>query len=311
MSHTSWRTAALFATIVALFVFIGALVGAFLFGSFLGGLLVALVLSLAFNLISYFLCDKFVLWTSGAKIVAPSEAPRLAKIVAELAPMFGIESPRIAIVPTMTPNAFATGRDSRHAVVAATEGILHLLDDRELRGVLAHELAHVKDRDILVMTLAATLSGAIAYLAQFAMFSAMFGGGDGRNNAGLGALLAAIPAAIAATLIQLAISRTRESKADEVGARTIGDPLALASALAKLERGNEIHPMTSGSPSTSSLYIVNPFRGQTLLGWFSTHPPIEVRIRALRAMAADTTYRPVIRSPSVPRPGFSGRSHRT
>jgi len=310
MSSSSWRTAALFATIVALFVFLGALIGALFFHSFLAGLLVALVLSLVFNLVSYFLCDRFVLWTSGAKIVKPSEAPRLARIVEELAPMFGLEAPRIAIVPSMTPNAFATGRDARHAVVAATEGILHLLDDRELRGVLAHELAHVKDRDVLVMTLAATLSGAIAYLAQFAMFSAMMGGGN-LSDAGLGALLAAIPAAIAATLIQLAISRTRESKADEVGARTIGDPLALASALGKLERGNAARPMTTGSPSTSSLYIVNPFRGRTLLGWFSTHPPIEERIRALRAMAADTTYRPSIRSPSVARPGFTGRSQRT
>jgi heat shock protein HtpX len=310
MSHPSLRTAALFAAIIALFVAVGAIAGAYLFGSFLGGLAVALVLSLAFNLGAYFLCDRFVLWTSHAKIVTPEEAPRLARIVAELAPMFGLEAPRIAIVPTMNPNAFATGRNAKHAVVAATEGILHLLDDRELRGVLAHELAHLKDHDILVMTFAVTLAGAISYIAQFALFGAMFGG-SGRNNNGLGALLAVIPAAIAASLIQLAISRSRESKADEVGARTIDDPLALASALGKLEQGNAARPLTSGSPATGSLYIVNPFRGRSLMSWFSTHPPTEERIRALRAMAADRTYRPVIRPPSIARSGFSGRSQKT
>jgi heat shock protein HtpX len=310
MSQTSMRTAALFAAIIALFVVVGAVAGEYIFGSFLAGLFVALVFSLGFNLFSYFLCDRFILWSSGAKIVLPSEAPRLAKIVEELAPLFGLEAPRIALVPSMTPNAFATGRDARHAVVAATEGILHLLDDRELRGVIAHELAHVKDRDILVMTLAATLAGAISYIAQFAFFAALTGGGN-NNNAGIGALLAAIPAAIAAMLIQLAISRTRESKADEVGARTIGDPLALASALTKLEYANDARPMTRGSPAMSSLYIVNPFRGRSILGWFSTHPPIEDRIRALRAMAADTTYRPPIRSPSVTRSGSFGRSQKT
>jgi heat shock protein HtpX len=311
MARPSLRTALLFAAIIALFVAVGAIAGALVFGSFLGGLVVALGLSLAFNLGAYFFCDRFVLWSSHAKIVTPEEAPRLARIVAELAPMFGLEAPRIAIVPTMNPNAFATGRNSKHAVVAATEGILHLLDDRELRGVLAHELAHLKDHDILVMTFAATLAGAITYLAEFALFGAMFGGGGGNRNNGLGALLAVIPAAIAAMLIQLAISRTRESKADEVGARTIGDPLALASALSKLEQGNAAQPLTSGSPATGSLYIVNPFRGRSIMSWFSTHPPTEERIRALQAMANDRTYRPSIRPPSIARSGFSGRSQKT
>jgi heat shock protein HtpX len=182
--------------------------------------------------------------------------------------------------------------------VAATEGILRLLDDRELRGVLAHELAHVKDRDILLMTLAATLAGAISYAAQMLFFSTLFGGGGNRNGSGVGALVAAITAPIAAILIQLAISRSRESRADEVGARTIGDPLALASALQKLEDLNTRMPMQSGSAASSSLYIVNPFRGSALANLFSTHPPIAKRIAALRAMAADTRYRPSIRSPS-------------
>ena len=159
------RTAVLFAVIIALFVVIGGLVGEFLLNSWLAGLVIALSLSLVLNLVSYFLCDRIVLWSTKAKVVSAAEAPRLAKIVDELAPSFGLVAPRIAIVPTQTPNAFATGRDERHAVVAATEGILRMLDDRELRGVLAHELAHVRDRDVLLMTFAATVAGAISYAA--------------------------------------------------------------------------------------------------------------------------------------------------
>ena len=295
------RTAALFAAIIALFVVVGGLLGEFLLGSFLGGLVVALAFSAVFNVVTYFLCDRFVLWSSRAQIVTPAQAPRLAKIVDELAPQFGLVAPRLAIVPSQTPNAFATGRDERHAVVAATEGILRLLSDRELRGVLAHELAHVKDRDILLMTLAATIAGAISYASQMVVFGAVFGGGNNRNGGGLAALVAAITAPIAAMLIQLAISRSRESRADEVGARTIGDPNSLADALGKLETANERRPMAFGSPASSSLYIVNPFRGSSLAGLFSTHPPIEKRIARLRAMAADPHYRVVVRTPSLPR----------
>ncbi len=296
---TALRTAALFAAILALFVVVGGLLGAYLFGSFLGGLVVALVLSALFNLASYFLCDRFVLWTSRAKIVTPAEAPRLARIVDELAPQFGLVAPRLALVPTETPNAFATGRDERHAVVAATVGLLRLLDDRELRGVLAHELAHIKDHDVLLMTLAATIAGAISYASQMVIFGAIFGGGNNRNGGGLAALAAAITAPIAAMLLQLAISRSRETRADEVGARTISDPLALADALGKLEVGNTRRPMTFGSPASSSLYIVNPFRGSRIAGLFSTHPPIAQRIARLRAMAADPHYRVRVRGPSV------------
>ena len=293
------KTAALFAAIIALFVVIGGLLGEYLFGSWLGGLIVALGLALVFNLASYFFCDRFVLWSSGARLVTAEDAPRLARLVAELAPRFGLESPRIALVPTAAPNAFATGRDPRHAVVAATEGILRLCDDRELRGVLAHELAHVRDRDILLMTFAATVSGAIAYLGQIFLFDAMFGGAPGQgggnsNNALLG-LVAAITAPIAAMLLQLAISRARELRADEVGARTIGDPDALASALQKLESVNDRHPRPIGTPATASLCIVNPLRGRGLLTLFSTHPPLAERIRRLRAMRPDFRYRPATR----------------
>lgn len=296
----SARTALLIAAILALFVVVGGVLGEYLFGDWLAGLIVALSISLALNLGSYFLCDKFVLWTHRAKLVTPEEYPRLAKIVDELAPQFGLVKPRLAVMDTPTPNAFATGRNPKHAIVAATTGILRLLNDRELRGVLAHELAHIRDRDILVMTFAATMAGAVSYASQMVLFNQMFGGGNNRgSNNGILVLVAAITAPIAAMMIQLAISRSRESKADLVGAKTIGDPMALASALQKLEDGNDARPLTRGSPATASLFIVNPFRGGSVTRFFSTHPPTEERIRALRALANDFTYRPRVSSPST------------
>jgi heat shock protein HtpX len=301
------KTALLFAVIIALFVVVGGLLGEYLFGSWIAGLVIALSLSLVLNLVSYFACDRLVLWSTKAKIVSAAEAPRLAKITDELAPMFGLIAPRIAIVPTQTPNAFATGRNERHAVVAATEGILRMLDDRELKGVLAHELAHIRDRDVLLMTFAATLAGAIAYAAQLVFFSMMFGGGS--NNRGVNPVLlivAAVTAPIAAMVIRLAISRSREFRADEVGAFTLGDPESLASALAKLETANQKRPMNVGSPAQSSLFIVNPFRGGSFTALFSTHPPTAERIRRLRAMHTDYAYRPkvgpALRSGSARRP---------
>ncbi len=295
------KTGLLFGVIIALFVFIGAVIGEYLFGSFLLGLIIAFALSLVLNLVSYFFCVRFVLWSTGAKIVTPAEAPRLARIVDELAPQFGLVRPRLAIVPTQSPNAFATGRNAHHAVVAATEGILRLCNDRELRGVLAHELAHVKDQDILVMTFAATLAGAISYIAQYFLFSQLFGGGNrnGNGNLGILAIVGAIAAPIAAMLLQLAISRSRELHADEVGAKTIHDPLALASALEKLEHVNEQAPAPLGNVATSALLIVNPLRGSFWVSMFSTHPPLEERVRRLRAMASDYRYSPRISGPSV------------
>jgi heat shock protein HtpX len=295
MASPSARTAALFAAVLAVFVAVGGLVGEYVFGSWLAGLVVALGLSLVLNVVAYFASDRIVLWSTHAKIVSAAEVPRLARAVDELAPRFGLVAPRIALVPTPTPNAFATGRNERHAVVAATEGILHLLDDRELRGVLAHELAHVRDRDVLVMTIAATLAGAISFAAQTLIFSSLLGGGRSRGVNPLVLVVAAITAPIAAMLLRLAISRTREYRADEVGSRTIGDPEALASALGKLETANSRRPLTVGSPSQASLYIVNPLRGGGLAGLFSTHPPIAERIRRLRAIRTDLTYRPSVR----------------
>ena len=305
------KTATLFVVIIALFVVVGGLVGEYIFGTWIAGLIVALSLSLVLNLVSYFFCDRLVLWSTKAKIVSREEAPRLAKIVDELAPQFGLVEPRLAIVPTQTPNAFATGRDERHAVVAATEGILRMLDDRELRGVLAHELAHVRDRDVLLMTFAATVAGAISYAAQIAFFSMLFGGSGNRNGVNpVLLLLALITAPIAAMLIQLAISRSREYRADEVGARTLGDPEALASALQKLDAENVRRPMNVGSPAQSSLFIVNPFRGASFAAIFSTHPPTAERVRRLRAMHADPTYRVSVRSPRMA-PGSPHRPART
>jgi heat shock protein HtpX len=299
MVAPSVKTAALFAAIIALFVVIGGLVGTYLFGSLLGGMVVALGLALIFNLVSYFFCDRFVLWSSHAKVVTPEEAPRLAKIVDELAPQFGLVRPRIAIIPSTAPNAFATGRNPEHAVVAATEGILRLCTDRELRGVLAHELAHVKDRDILLMTFAATVAGAITYLSEMFLFSQLMGGSSNqRGNNGIMAIVAIVTAPIAAMLLQLAISRSRELKADEVGAMTIRDPESLASALEKLENATDQNPQRIGTPATASLCIVNPLRGGSLLNLFSTHPPLEVRIKRLRAMNPGYSYQIPVRAPS-------------
>jgi len=295
------RTAVLFLVIISLFVVVGGLVGEFVFQSWLAGLIIALGFAVVLNLVSYLFCDRIVLWSTKAKIVSEAEAPRLAQIVNELAPSFGLVAPRLAIVPTQTPNAFATGRDERHAVVAATEGILRMLNDRELKGVLAHELAHVRDRDVLLMTFAATVAGAISYAAQIAFFSMFFGGSGNRNGVNpILLVLALITAPIAAMMIQLAISRSREFRADEVGAFTLGDPEALASALQKLETANIRRPMNVGSPAQSSLYIVNPFRGASFAAIFSTHPPTPERIRRLHAMRTDPSYRPRVRSPSFP-----------
>jgi heat shock protein HtpX len=301
MASPRAKTAVLFAVIAGLFVLVGGVVGEYLFGSWLAGLAVALALSLALNLVSYFACARLVLWSTHARIVTAAEAPRLAAAVQELAPKFGLVAPRLAIVPTPSPNAFATGRDERHALVAATEGLLRAVDDRELRAVLAHELAHVRDRDVLLMTFAATLAGAISFAAQIVFFSTLFGGGgSGRGSVNPVVLVVALlTAPIAALLLRLAISRSREFRADEVGAATLGDPEALAAALTTIEALAKRRPITVGSPAQASLFIVNPFRGASLASLFSTHPPTAERIRRLRAMRPDPTYRPAVRVPGA------------
>lgn len=246
-------------------------------------------LALLLNLGAYFFSDRLVLRMSGAQEVTPEQAPALHRMVDELAHRASIPKPRICIIPEDQPNAFATGRNPEHGVVAVTEGIMRLLTERELRGVLAHELAHIKNRDILVSTIAATIAAAVGYLANALSFAAFFGGSnqddESEGSAG-GGLLLALVTPFLAMLVQMGISRAREYMADEAGARISEDPEALASALAKLAQGAELMPMHSAQPATASLYIVNPLTGgSSLMNWLSTHPPMDERIRRLRAMA--------------------------
>jgi heat shock protein HtpX len=209
------------------------------------------------------------------------------RIVRGLVTRAGMPMPRIYLIPTDTPNAFATGRNPEHAVVAVTEGILRILDEEELEGVLAHELSHVKNRDVLISTIAATLAGAITYLAHMAQWAAMFGGRSSNDDEGgvnpIAAILMAILAPIAAMLVQMAVSRSREYQADATGARIAGKPWGLAKALEKLQMAQQVAPMEA-NPATAHLFIVNPLSGRSLMNLFSTHPPLEDRIARLRAM---------------------------
>ena len=281
------RLFGMFLMLMLIFTVVGWVIGTVFFNDWLIGAVIFLSLIIAVNLISYLYSDKIVLWSYHAKIVTENEAPRLHKIVRYVSQLNGLPMPRIAIVQSKTPNAFATGRNPNKAVVAATVGILETLTDNELTGVIAHEMAHVKDRDILVMTVAATVAGAIAFFARIFVWNMFLGGGRRREgNADiLIAILVAITAPIAALAVRLAISRSREYKADFEGAKTIGKPNHLADALEKLEAANLRRPITQGNPASSSLFIVNPFRGSGFFTMFSTHPPIEKRVKRLRDMA--------------------------
>jgi len=250
------------------------------------GLLIALVFSILMNFCSYFFSDKIVLFMYRAKEAKKSDYPSLHSIVEEVSKSAGIPKPKVYVIPTNTPNAFATGRNPKHAVVACTEGILQLLDKEELKGVIAHEISHVKNRDILIATVAATIAGVISYLAQMAQFAAIFGGGNRDRDSGnaIGMLALAIITPLIALIIQLAISRSREYLADETAAKTIHNPKALASALHKLEVGVKNNPLRFGSPATSSLFIVNPFSARGFMTMLSTHPPMQERIRRLNEM---------------------------
>jgi heat shock protein HtpX len=248
-------------------------------------------LALLINFVSYFFSDKIVLAMQHAQPVSEFEAPKLHQIVADIARTAGMPKPRVYLMPQRQPNAFATGRSPSHSAIAVTAGLLELMDERELRGVLAHELGHVKNRDLLVATVAAGLATAITYLAHALQWGAFFGGYSSRDDergggSAIGALLMAILAPIGALLIQLAISRSRELGADARGAELTEDPEGLARALEKLQLGAEQIP-AQVAPSTASLFIVNPLLGRgALMQLFSTHPPIEERVRRLRAMAA-------------------------
>ena len=275
------KTAVLMAAITALFMAIGNLVGG------QQGMMLALLVAIGMNFFSYWFSDKLVLRMYNAQEVDEHSAPQFHRTIRELAQQAGLPMPRVYLIQEDAPNAFATGRDPEHAAVAATTGILRVLNHRELRGVMAHELAHVKHRDILISTVSATMAGAISMLANFAMF---FGGRDseGRPANPVAGLLVALLAPMAAALIQMAISRAREFEADRGGAEISGDPRALASALEKIHRYAQGIPLDAAerNPSTAQMMIVNPLHGGGLRTLFSTHPSIEERVERLQQMSA-------------------------
>jgi len=259
------------------------------------GMVLALVVAVVMNFVSYFFSDKIALAMYRAQPVTREQLPRAYEVVERLTRKMGIPMPKIYVIPNESPNAFATGRNPQHASVAVTEGILNLLNDEELEGVLAHELGHVRNRDILISSIAATLAGAITLLARMGYWASLFGGGGGRDDrdrggGGLVALLMLILAPIAATLIQLAVSRSREYQADATGAELTGNPYALASALRKLDGYSKRIPMQA-SPSNAHLFIVAPMLGGvSFANLFSTHPPIAKRIERLTGRPAELEY---------------------
>jgi len=276
------RTALLMATLIALLGLVGHALGGF------DGMLGFLAIGVVMNFVMYWFSDRIALAAHRAQPVTAAEAPTLYAIVERLTRRAGLPMPRIYVIPSGAANAFATGRNPAHAAVAVTDGILQLLDERELEAVLAHELSHVKNRDVLIATIAAGVAGIISSVGHFLMF---FGGGsrDDNRGGGLGALVWVIVAPLIALLIQLAISRSREYGADASGASLVGDPDALASALARLEDGQARRPYEFAGPATAHLFIVNPLRGRaaTLMNLLSTHPPIEERIRRLQGMGGE------------------------
>ena len=279
------KTMMLLAALTALFLWIGQALGG------QSGLMFALMFAGIMNIGAYWFSDKIVLRMYGAKEVQESEASELFSIVRNLSTRMGIPMPKVYIIPEQAPNAFATGRNPEHAAVAATVGILELLNRDELEGVLGHELGHVKNRDTLISTIAATMAGALSHLANMAMWSNILGG---RNDDEGGAhpaagLIGIIVAPIAAGLIQMAISRSREYLADETGAALTGKPLALASALKKIEGWKQRIPMAHGTPATAHLFIINPFSGAGMAHLFSTHPPTAERVQRLEKMATEGT----------------------
>src|SRR5271165_4257670 len=278
------RTGALLVLLSVLLVVVGGALGG------RGGMQIALVIAIVMNGVSYFFSDKIALKTSGAQPVTREQVPRLYQVMERLAAKANIPVPKLYVVPDMAPNAFATGRNPNHASVAVTQGLLQIMNDDELEGVIAHELSHVRNYDILTSSIAATIAGAITYMAQMGKWAMIFGGmGGDRDNergaGGLSGLLMIFLAPFAAMLLQLFLSRTREYAADETGARMVGSADGLISALQKLGAYNKRIPTSAISPSTSSLCIVKPFYGQgTLTSLFSTHPPLEERIAVLRQL---------------------------
>jgi heat shock protein HtpX len=275
------KTALLLGALTGLLMLIGGLFGG------QQGVVIAFIFAMVMNFGSYWFSDRLVLHMYHARPVSESEAPELHAMVKNLALKAALPMPRVYIIPGDTPNAFATGRDEHHAVVAVTEGILRILNRDELEGVISHELTHIKNRDMLIGSIAATLAGAIVMLAHMAQWAAIFGGGSRDDEGGsggiVGLILMAILAPLAAAIIQMAISRSREYLADAGGAKISGKPYGLAGALEKLARASRAIPMNA-NPSTAHMFIVNPLTGRSLMNLFSTHPPIEERIARLRSM---------------------------
>jgi heat shock protein HtpX len=279
--NNALKTTILLAALTGLFIVVGGVLG----GN--SGMVIAFIFAIVMNLGAYWFSGDIALRVAGAQEVTPEQAPELHQLVEELATYARLPKPRVAIIDSPSPNAFATGRDANHAVVAVTTGILGILSRDELAGVLAHELGHVRNHDILISSIAATIAGAITLLANLAQWALIFGGfgrsddDDGMNP--FAALLTIILAPLAALIIQLAISRSREYGADDTGARIHGNPESLARALEKLDTATSMRPMQV-NPAMAHMYIVNPLKGVNFAGLFSTHPPIEERIRRLRSM---------------------------
>ena len=270
------KTAMLLAVLTALLLWIGSFFGR-------AGFYFALVFVGAMNIASYWFSDKIVLWMYRAKQAKESEYPKLYKVVKEISRLSGLPIPKVYVIPSEQSNAFATGRNPNNAAVAATEGIIKILNEEELKGVIAHEFAHIKNRDILISTVAGTIAGVISYIGNMFMWSAMFGDDDNRGNI-FGLLFLAIITPIAASIIQLAISRSREYLADETGARFVRNGNHLADALEKIEKNVAAHPMRMGTQATAHLFISNPLRQGAFLALFMTHPSTKSRTERLRNM---------------------------
>jgi len=281
------KTMVLMVFLTVFFIFVGSLIGGKQGATF------ALIIALGMNFFAYFFSHKIVLSMYRAKEITEAEAPELYSIIRRLTQKAGLPMPKVYIIDSDQPNAFATGRSPKHGVVAVTTGIMRILSMEELSGVIGHELAHIKHRDILISTIAATFAGAISYLAQMAQWALIFGGGRHDDDEGGGhpivALLMMIIAPLVAMIVQLAISRSREYAADEEGASIAGNPLYLANALKKLHYASQAIPMNA-NPGTAHLFIVNPLSGKSLMKLFSTHPPIEERVARLEAMTRSRRY---------------------
>ncbi|UCD04304.1 MAG: zinc metalloprotease HtpX [Candidatus Woesearchaeota archaeon] len=271
------KTAVLLAGLTGILLIIG-----FFFGGELG-LIIAFAIAMLLNFVSYWYSDKIVLRIYRAKELPESKYPKIHKYIKEVSKNMKIPKPRVYLIPTDNPNAFATGRNPKHSAIALTDGIMHLLTEKELKGVIAHELAHIKNRDTLISTVVATIAGAISFIAIMARFAAIFGGGRDRGR-GLELIIIGLLAPFIALIIRLAISRSREYLADETGAKLSKNPEGLASALKKISEASKRHPLRFGSQGTSHLFIVNPFSKSALVNLFSTHPSTQKRVEKLRSL---------------------------